>query len=99
MIKKLSTPEIKNYTGTVSEGSKMKALSFTDTDGNVFYFSYKTLIGFYSNATNTYYARENIWGSTTGRHLNCIEPDKSKRLSKDEFYKMLELELGGRFKK
>ncbi len=28
---------------------------------------------------------ENIWGTTTGKHLNWINPDHSIRLSREDF--------------
>lgn len=50
----------------------------------ILHFSYETVIGFSTDDTDTI-ARENVWGSTTGKHLNRIQPDKSRRLSSDDF--------------
>jgi len=33
--------------------------------------------------------RRNVWGTTTGRHLNVIDRDHSKRLSSEEFEVLL----------
>ena len=43
------------------------------------YFSYKTLVGI------NQYCIKNYWGNTTGKLLNEIEKDKSKRMDKEEF--------------
>lgn len=36
------------------------------------------------------YITKNIWSSTTGKHLNMIDPDGSKRVENSEFNKLLE---------
>jgi len=58
----------------------------------VIWFSYETPIAFRDR--NGYVVSENIWGPTTGKHLNHIEPDKSKRVSRRDFEKRLSLALG-----
>lgn len=45
-------------------------------------FSYKTVIGF--NAGDGWYLSENLWGPTTGKHLNQL-PRGHGRLSRPEF--------------
>jgi hypothetical protein len=47
------------------------------------YYSYNTIIAlkFQGHLLIT----ENIWSSTTGKHLNYICPDKSKRINIDVF--------------
>ena len=57
--------------------------SFFGPDGS-FYFSYHTLIAFWHPVTGLV-IRENDWGPTTGKHLNGISPDKSKRVPSGEF--------------
>ena len=57
--------------------------------GNIqIYFSYETPIAFYGD--NGLICSENIWSRTTGKHLNYIEPDKSKRVKHQEFAEKLE---------
>jgi len=56
------------------------------------YFSYKTIVGFHHNSTGIV-CRENVWGPTTGKHLNCIEVEKKKRVSEKEFEQKLQLLL------
>ena len=41
------------------------------------WFSYQTPIAIYSDK---FYISNNIWSSTTGKHLNIINPDKSLRV-------------------
>lgn len=52
-----------------------------------FYFSYETIVGIEANGHT--YCRQNDWGPTTGKLLNEIEPDKTKRLPEAEFTKIL----------
>ena len=52
------------------------------------YFSYETIVGFYSPSTGIILC-ENIWGTTTGKHLNAFG-DKYLRIPKKEFEKKLE---------
>lgn len=47
------------------------------------YYSYETLIAFEKNGKLT--IRQNAWKTTTGKHLNYIDDDKSKRVDKDTF--------------
>lgn len=54
----------------------------------VFNFSYETVIAFYSPLSG-FVISENVWSTTTGRHLNEIHPDKSLRIPNDEFEKKL----------
>lgn len=61
-------------------------LVFTDTNQQVFYFSYQTLVAF--RVGEQLVCHENVWSSTTGKHLNRIEPDKSKRVNKETFDKL-----------
>lgn len=52
------------------------------------YFSYETIIAFSSPKRSA--TRKNDWSQITGKHLNAIEPDKSKRIDGSEFEKQLE---------
>lgn len=47
------------------------------------HFSYETLIAL--DTPDARYISENIWGPTTGKHINRISTDKSERLPRDEF--------------
>ena len=55
--------------------------------GIVFYFSYQTLIAVETNERLV--MRENVWGPTTGKHLNAISDNKKSRVSVEEFQKFL----------
>lgn len=53
------------------------------------YFSYKTVVAFEDG--NKRYVCENVFSSTTGKHLNWIDGgNKKNRLPYDEFKKKLE---------
>ena len=52
-------------------------------NGDSLYYSYRTLVAFTHD--HKLYISENCFSSTTGRHLNYINSDKSKRLEREEF--------------
>jgi hypothetical protein len=58
------------------------------------WFSYQTAVGFQLEGT-TPVVRENVWGPTTGRHLNEIDGgNKSGRISGADFEQRLRSILG-----
>jgi len=63
------------------------SLAFTDTNGNEFYFSYKTLVAF-RTLKGDLVCMKNYWGTTTGKHLNWIQPDKKQRVTDAEFNRL-----------
>jgi len=52
-------------------------------------FSYETVIAFDSPFSG-FVISENVWSTTTGRHLNEIHPDKDLRITHNEFEKKLQ---------
>lgn len=53
-----------------------------------FYFSYETCVGV--NIGHRLYVHKNIWGTTTGKHLNWLDGgNKEDRLDSDEFDKII----------
>lgn len=58
------------------------------------YFSYETVVAFRSPKTGLVIS-ENVWSSTTGKHLNWINPDKDRRVKHEEFEKLLKETLEG----
>jgi hypothetical protein len=52
-----------------------------------FWFSYETCVAY--SALTDLYISENVWSQTTGKHLNLLNPDKSIRLSNEEFNDLL----------
>lgn len=53
-------------------------------NGVILFFSYQTLIGFSVNGKR--YVSENLWGPTTGKHLNAIDGgNKTDRLPRKQF--------------
>lgn len=47
-------------------------------------FSYNTIVAFESPFSG-FVISENIWSTTTGRHLNEIDSDKSRRINNTKF--------------
>lgn len=59
------------------------------------WFSYKTPVAFWTEETGIVVC-ENVWGTTTGKHLNAIDGgDKKSRLSRSAYLAKLE-EVAGR---
>lgn len=71
-----------------------RASNFNEVELNdiTLWFSYKTVVGFHTSKTGIV-CIENLWGPTTGKHLNSIQPDKKKRVSNEKFNEMLETVL------
>ena len=67
----------------------VNALMFQDVNKVIYYFSYKTLVAFEHVSTGLV-IRENIWSRTTGKHLNWIDKDKSKRVNTETFFEKLD---------
>lgn len=57
-------------------------------DGRFVWFSYQTPIAFGGNK-GLVTIRQNDWSTTTGRHLNHICSDKTKRIPGDKFEQLL----------
>lgn len=81
-----------NYGEYSSDNYGVHSLAFAMPQGD-FYFSYNTLVAFKSNKSRKLYVRKNIWGNTTGKHLNWIDGgNKQDRLSQSEFEDALKKE-------
>jgi hypothetical protein len=56
------------------------------------YFSYKTIVAFRESGHSLKIVK-NMWSTTTGRHLNCLDRDKERRLEYSEFQRELKATL------
>lgn len=78
--------------GTVN---KNKVTLSTEKGYIILYFSYETIVGY--NVRNESYSvmrvRKNDWGTTTGKLLNDLEPDKTKRLDGEKFNILLQEDM------
>lgn len=91
----MSAPRFWRYCGNYSSGNYgVHCLAFADAEGNEFYYSYQTLVAFYIARTGKKFCIKNYWSTTTGKHLNAIEPDHSRRCTQDEFNKIFKLAFG-----
>lgn len=60
------------------------------TIGNItLWFSYETCVAFTDPETFGTWVSENVWGPTTGKHLNYIDPDHTHRLNRTAFTERL----------
>ena len=76
-------PTFRSYGNYSSSNYGAHSLEFTDPRGNSFYFSYNTLVAFMGKEGIV--CIKHYWSSTTGRHLNWIQPDKKRRVDKETF--------------
>jgi hypothetical protein len=76
-----------NY-GEYSSGNYGAHTVAVDVGSLTLYFSYNTVVAFRDNVD--FQISENVWSRTTGKHLNWLDPDKSKRLPNSEFEERLE---------
>ena len=79
----MKTMNAYSYGDYSSDNYGVHCMTMRDEYGNQFWFSYETLVAF--RCKGEFHIRKNIWGSTTGKHLNWIDPDKSIGESSDEF--------------
>ena len=78
-----------NYGNYSNSNYGAHTLCFRDVNGNRFWFSYDTLVAFTSGSLK--FVSENVWGPTTGKHLNWIDNgNKSSRLTRDKFVQAYE---------
>jgi hypothetical protein len=87
---KLTNITLENL-GTVNKNKVM--LEFSDQPNIALYFSYATIIGIVKDYQT--YCLQNYWSNTTGKLLNEIEPDKSKRLEQEAFDAILATVFAG----
>ena len=78
-----------SYGNYASSNYGVNALMVQDVNKVLYYFSYKTLVAFEHVSTGLVIS-ENIWGNTTGKHLNWIDDDKSKRVNTETFFEKLD---------
>ena len=71
-----------NYGEYSSDNYGVNSLCFTDEVGR-YWFSYKTLVAFRINGE--FHILKNYWSTTTGKHLNWIDSDKSRREDQEAF--------------
>lgn len=82
MLKEIRA-SIESYGDYSSDNYGVNSLRFTDEKGNRYYYSYNTLIAF--KIGGEFHIIQNYWGTTTGKHLNWINKDKSIREDKETF--------------
>jgi len=73
------------YGNSPSAQANAKLLSDGDID---IYYSYETIIAV--KIKNKLYIAKNIWGNTTGKHLNAISRDKSIRIDVKELKEIID---------
>lgn len=70
-------PKISNYGNYSSDNYGAHTLQ-VEFDKFTLYYSYETIVAFADEKGLV--CSENVWGTTTGKHLNWINPDKKGRV-------------------
>ena len=83
-------PSISSYGDYTSDNYGAHSLKVTVGNFTV-YFSYKTPVAF--EGREGLVCSENAWSTTTGKHLNWIEPNKKARVPHAEFEAKLQAEM------
>lgn len=86
-------PQFENYMDSKGRNYGLNSLRFWDSSGNIFWFSYETLVAFKAPGKEVVCV-ENSWGPTTGKHLNAIEPNKKSRVKLSKFVKLYQEHFG-----
>ena len=89
-------PTFENYGDYSSKNYGAHSLRFFDVEGNVFWFSYSTLIAFKA-VNGPKVVHKNDWSTTTGKHLNIIDGgDKKARVDAKAFQALFNKAFNGR---
>lgn len=81
----MTLPKYRNYGNYSSNNYGVNTLVFEDPNGNLYWFSYQTLVAFTIN--DEFHIIKNYWGTTTGKHLNWIDSNKNIREDEETFNK------------
>lgn len=84
----MKLPEISSYGNYDSSNYGAHTLQ-VDFETFRLYYSYQTIVAYYDGVDGLV-CSENVWGVTTGKHLNWIQSDKKQRVKHDKFSSMLE---------
>ena len=76
-------PKISSY-GNYDNSNYGNHTLMVDMGAFKLYYSYETIVAFES-ISGGLICSKNLWGTTTGKHLGCIQPDKKKRLNGSDF--------------
>ncbi len=87
----MKLPSISSYYDYSSKNYGVNSL-MVEFESLKLYYSYDTIVAFWTPETGLKCVK-NYWSTTTGKHLNAIEPDKSRRLTQDEIQSQLALVL------
>lgn len=83
-------PKVSNY-GEYSSNNYGTHTLEVDLGPLTLYYSYSTIVAFRDE--NGLHCLQNSWSTTTGKHLNWIQPDHAQRLPSDEFENELHASL------
>lgn len=87
----MQLPTFRTYGNYSSDNYGAHALVFSAGNLDI-YFSYQTPVAFRAPETGLV-CRVNDWKQTTGKHINAIQPDHKKRVSGEQFERMLREQL------
>lgn len=82
----MGLPSFQSYANYANKSSAYNSLQFFLPNVTL-WFSYGSLVAFKPLGNPTIIS-ENIWGNTSGKHINLIEPNKKNRIPR-ELFKLL----------
>src|SRR5581483_3963246 len=83
----MNMPKWSNY-GNYSSGNYGAHTLCFAVGSFTFWYSYDTLVAFQVPG-HPRIVCENIWSTTTGKHLNSIDPDKKNRVDRETFERLV----------
>lgn len=89
-------PKISNY-GQYSNNNYGAHTLAVEFEKFTLFYSYDTIVA-YKDIDDGFVCSENVWGNTTGKHLNWLEPNKRNRVPNKDFELILQMMLERRTK-
>lgn len=80
-------PRIMNY-GNYSSKNYGASTLMVRLAGLTLWYSYDTIVAF-DSCKHGFVISQNVWSTTTGKHLNWIDPDKKARVPHNQFEDLL----------
>lgn len=80
-------PKVSNY-GQYSSDNYGAHTLYVDLGSLGLYYSYSTIVAFHDG--HGLVCSENVWGKTTGKHLNWIQPRHDLRVNNLDFDRLLQ---------
>ncbi len=88
----MSIPRIYSYSNAPSASAQANAMAVSIQGKGTVFYSYDTAIAFRDTKGNEYVS-QNEWQTTTGKHINMINRNKSIRIPNAELRAIISTEM------